>query len=69
MDYDEFIKVIRGSVTLGRNSCSWVDECLTDPELEQQLRGIVKSMKYPSVESVFSELERINAAVLERMEG
>jgi hypothetical protein len=73
MNYEEMVKEIRASENLGRGSCSWVDECLTDEELTKQLRDLVEGdricqpMKKPTAAKVIRELTRINRAVLERM--
>lgn len=73
MNYEELVKEIRESGNLGRGSCSWVDECLTDQELAKQLRELVEGdricppMKNPTKTKVLRELARINRAVMERM--
>jgi hypothetical protein len=73
MNYEDLVKTIRESKDLGRGSCSWVDECLTDEELVEHLKalvegdGLIPPMEKPTPKKVLRELKRINRIVLERM--
>ncbi len=73
MNYEELVKQIRESAVLGRGSCSWVDECLTDEELTRELKrmvdgdGLCSPMKNPTPKKLLRELKVINRAVMERL--
>ena len=73
MNYEELVKTIRESKDLGRGSCAWVDECLTDEELTAKLKELVDGdsicspMKNPTEKKLLRELRAINRAVMERM--
>lgn len=73
MNYEELVKEIRESRDLGRGSCSWVDECLTDEELAAKLKELVEGdsicqpMKNPTHKKLLRELKAINRAVMERL--
>ena len=62
----EVFDAIRNSETLGRGSCSTIDECYSDTELKQQIFEYLVDNTYTDAKTAIAFYERIEAVHAER---